>query len=45
MTEPNFTDLLLGPPYLDDETASVFDEIESERKSDLPQEGHFDPAE
>lgn len=40
-SRPNLTDLLLGPPYLDDETANVFDEIEAERKNDLAREFDF----
>ena len=33
--------LLLGPPYLDDEVLAVMDEIEIERKQDLPRETNF----
>lgn len=34
-------DPLLGPPYLDDETASVFDEVIAERKNDYPRDIDF----
>lgn len=29
-------ELLLGPPYLDDDAVSVLDQIEIERRTDLP---------
>lgn len=34
----SIADVLLGPPFLDDDAASVFDEIEAERKRDFGRE-------
>lgn len=33
-----FKDVLLGPPYLDDDTMAVFDEVIAERKNDYPRD-------
>ncbi|WP_322761768.1 type II toxin-antitoxin system Phd/YefM family antitoxin [Frankia sp. Cr2] len=40
LTAPNtnLTELLLGPPYFDDDVVSVMDEIEVARKKDFPRE-------
>ncbi len=40
LTSPaaDLTQILLGPPRLDDDVAAVFDEIESDRKQDLGRE-------
>lgn len=39
LTEPpkNPAEVILGPPYLDDD-ADVFDQIEAERKQDMPRD-------
>jgi len=34
----SLTEVLLGPPHFDDETISVLEQIETERKTDLPRE-------
>lgn len=31
-------EVLLGPPYFDDETVAVLDEVEAERKRELPRQ-------
>jgi len=31
-------DVLMGPPYFDDETIAVIEEVEAERKRDFPRE-------
>ncbi len=41
----DLNELLLGPPYLDDDVVSVLDEIEIERKQDFPREIDFGPDE
>ncbi|WP_322768190.1 type II toxin-antitoxin system Phd/YefM family antitoxin [Frankia sp. Cr1] len=40
LTAPNknLIDLLLGPPYFDDDVVSVMEEIEVARKKDFPRE-------
>ena len=35
-------EVLLGPPYLDDETVDVLDEVEAGRKRDLPRQIDLD---
>jgi prevent-host-death family protein len=47
LAEPrkDLTDILLGPPYLDDDAVDVLDEIEAERKRDLPREIDLGPNE
>jgi prevent-host-death family protein len=43
LTSPrkDVTALLLGPPYLDDDAAGVWDEAEAERKADFPRDVGF----
>lgn len=31
-------EVLLGPPYVDDETTAVLDEVEAQRKTDFPRQ-------
>lgn len=40
LAEPrkNLTEVLLGPPHLEDDAIAVIDEIESERKRDHPRD-------
>lgn len=37
----DLTTLLLGPPYLDDDAAAVWAEVEAERNADFPHEPDF----
>jgi prevent-host-death family protein len=34
----NITELLVGPPYLDDDAVRIMDELQAERKRDLPRD-------
>lgn len=40
LTRPkkDLKELLLGPPYFDDEMVAVMDEVEAERKKDFPRD-------
>ena len=38
----NLVELLLGPPYFDDDVLSVMDEVEAERKQDFPRDIDLD---